>query len=296
MTDPRGLLSWWLRVAALLVPSDERERWLEEWRSELASAGARGVSVVRRLRWAVGVAVAAAQFRGEEMSMDGWGREIRHAVRGLLRRPGFAAVTVLTLGLGIGANTAMFSVVNGVLLRPLPYAQPDRLVTVHSAFPTMNFEKFWISPPEYLELQERTTSFEVLGAYREGQTSIGGGDQPERVMSAIASATLFEALGVEPILGRTYTREEDLPGGGNVVVLSHEAWMRMFGGDPSIVGRAVDVNAVSRTVLGIMPPGFDVDERGIEAWLPLQLDPAFRDNRGSHYLYVVGRLADGEQS
>ena len=97
MTDPRPILSWWLRVAALLVPEGERERWLEEWRSELASAGARGVSVIRRLQWAVGVAVAAAQFRGEDMSMDGWGREVRHAVRGLLRRPGFAAVTVLRL-------------------------------------------------------------------------------------------------------------------------------------------------------------------------------------------------------
>jgi putative ABC transport system permease protein len=158
----------------------------------------------------------------------------------------------------------------------------------------MNFDEFWISPPEFVELQERSTSFEVLGAYRDGQTSIGGGEQPERVTSAIASATLFEALGVEPMLGRVYTREEDLPGGPEVVVLSHEVWTRMFGADPTIVGQAIDVNSISRTVLGVMPPGFDIDETGIEAWQPLRLDPAERQaNRGSHYLYVVGRLRDG---
>jgi predicted permease len=227
------------------------------------------------------------------MSMDGWSRDARHALRGLLRRPGFAGVTILTLGLGIGANTAIFSVVNGVLLRPLPYADPDRLVMVNSAFPTLGFDEFWVSPPEYMELQERARSFEVLGAYRQGQLSIGGGDRPERVNAAVASATLFEALGVPPLLGRTYTREEDLPGAEPVIVLSHELWQRSFAADPGLVGRSIDANGVPRTVIGVMPPGFDVDESGIEAWQPLALDPANRENRGSHFLYVIGRLAPG---
>ena len=280
-------------MAGLLLPRGERERWLEEWRSDLEAFSAGRVGWWRRLSWGVGIVLAAIHFRVEDTSMDGWGREVRHAVRGLLLRPGFALVTVVTLGLGIGANTAIFSVVNGVLLRPLPYPEPEELVMVTSAFPTMGFQKFWISPPEYLELRERSRSFEAIGAYRQSQVSIGGGEEPERVASASATATFFHALGVRPLLGRTYTDEEDLPGGDPVVVLSHELWRRTFGGDRTLLGRSVEVNGVTRTVVGIMPPGFDVDDGGIEAWIPMGLDPANRQNRASHFLFLVGRLAPG---
>jgi predicted permease len=276
-----------------MAPPEDRERWLEEWRGELQDARGRGVSGVRLMAWAIGVGTAAIRFRGEETSMDGWGKEVRHALRGLLRRPGFALVAVLTLGLGIGANTSVFSIVNGVLLRPLPYPEPEELVMVTSAFPGLNFAKFWVSPPEYLELQERAKSFRALGAFRQGQANVGGGSQPERVTSAIASASLFEALNVTPARGRFYNAQEDLPGADPVVVISHELWQRAFGEDPSLVGRTIIVGGVSRTVVGIMPPGFDVHEAGIELWQPLALDPANRTQRGSHYLYLVGRLAPG---
>src|SRR5687768_1789248 len=184
----------------------------------------------------------------------------------------------------------MFSVVNGVLLRPLAYAEPARLVAIHTAFPALAFDEFWVSPPEYFELAERSTSFEILGAYRDTQVSLGGGEQPERVNAAGATATLFETLGVKPMLGRVYTREEDLPDAAPVIVLSHEVWQRVFGADSTVVGRSIEVNGAPAEVLGVMPPGFDVDEMGIEAWLPLRLDSANRTNRGSHYLYVIGRL------
>lgn len=220
-------------------------------------------------------------------------QDLRYSARSLLRSPGFSIVALLTMALGIGANSAIFSVVNGVILRPLPYPDPDGLVVIASQFPTMGFDRFWVSPPEYMELQERSRSWSAIGGYRQGQANVGGPEQPLRVTSAVASADLFAALGVPPALGRPYSREEDLPGADPVVVLSHELWRTAFGGDPALVGRAVEVNGQSRVVVGIMPPGFDIDDQGIQVWLPLALDPANRQNRGSHFLNLVGRLAPG---
>lgn len=224
--------------------------------------------------------------------MGGWVREVRHAMRGLLRAPGFALVTILTLALGIGANTAIFSVLNGVLLQPLPYEEPGELVYLTSAFPTMGFDEFWVSPPEYMELQERTRSFEVIGAFRENEISVGGGEQPRRVTGAFATAELFDALDVQPASGRWYTEEEDQPG-SSVVVLSHELWTRAFGGEPGLIGQAVQVNGATRTVIGIAPEGFDLADNDIQVWVPMELDRSNRSNRGSHYLNLVGRLNAG---
>jgi predicted permease len=287
-----GVVRGWVWLAGLLVPRDERDRWREEWRGDFEAARRAGASRASLFGWALGVTGAAWSFGFEEMTMGGWAREIRHAARGLLRSPGFAVVTILTLALGIGANTAIFSVLNGVLLRPLPYEDPGELVYVTSAFPTMGFDEFWISPPEYMELQERSGSFDVIGAFREGEVSVGGGEQPTRVPGAIASAELFQALDVAPALGRWYTREEDRPS-SDVVILSHELWTREFGGDRSVLGSTVEINGASRTVVGIMPEGFDVDDHGIEVWTPLGLDRSNRQNRGSHYLNLVARLAPG---
>jgi predicted permease len=225
--------------------------------------------------------------------MDELFSDIRYAVRTLRKSPGFMAVAVLTLALGIGANSAIFSVVNGVVLKPLPYPGSERLVGIFSQFPTLGFDKFWISPPEYMELKERSQSYEAVGAYRTGTISLGGGDTPMRVTSAIATADLFQALRVTPLIGRTYTAEEDVPGGPAVVVLSHGVWQRAFGGEPGIVGRSIEVNAVATEVVGVMPPGFDIADAGVEAWVPVRLDPANRQNRGSHFLYLVGRLRPG---
>jgi putative ABC transport system permease protein len=219
--------------------------------------------------------------------------DIRYALRNLRKNPGFMTVAVLTLALGIGANSAIFSVVNGVVLKPLAYARPDRLVGIYSQFPTLGFDKFWISPPEYLELRERSRSYEAIGGYRTGQVSLGGGDAPMRVTSAVVTADFFRALGVNPLHGRTFTAEEDLPGGPPVIVLSHEIWQSAFGGDAGIVGREVEANGVQTEVLGIMPPGFDIADANVQAWAPVRIDPANRQNRGSHFLYLVGRLGPG---
>jgi predicted permease len=219
--------------------------------------------------------------------------DARYALRSLARAPGFALVAVFTLALGIGANSAIFSVLNGVVLRPLGYAEPDRLMRLASQFPTMDFFKFWISPPEFFELKERARSFEALGGYRTGQVSVGGGDVPHRVTSASATSDLFTTLGVPARLGRPFNAEEDLPNAERVATLSYELWQSAFGGDPQIVGRTIIVNGNESRVTGVMPPRFDVADAGVQVWVPLRLDPTNRQNRGSHFLDVIGRVRPG---
>jgi putative ABC transport system permease protein len=218
---------------------------------------------------------------------------IRYAVRALVRAPGFAVVTLLTLALGIGANSAIFSVLNGVVLRPLPYAEPEELVRVASRFPSLGFEKFWISPPEFFELRERVTGFASIGGYRTGMASVGGGDAPLRATSAFVTHDLFDVLGVRPLLGRTFLEEETLPNAERVNVLSYTLWQSAFGGDPSIIGRTILVNGFESRVAGVMPPGFDVADAGVQIFISAGLDPSNRQNRGSHVLDVVARLAPG---
>ncbi|MGH7482086.1 MAG: ABC transporter permease [Longimicrobiales bacterium] len=220
-------------------------------------------------------------------------KDIRYALRSLGRSPGFAAIAVLTLALGIGANSAIFSVLNGVILRPLPYASPERLVAVSSRFPSLGFEKFWISPPEYLELGERSRTLASLGGYRTGTVSVGGMTSPTRATASIATAEFFRTLGVPAQIGRPFTAAEDVPNGEAVVTLSDALWRRAFGADPAVVGSTILVDGEAARVTGVMPRGFDIDDAGVEIWLPAQLDPANRENRGSHYLNVVARLRDG---
>lgn len=224
--------------------------------------------------------------------MDTLLHDLRHAVRSLVRTPGFALVTILTLALGIGANTAIFSIVNGVVLKPLPYPQPDRVVFLSSAFPSLGFDQFWVSPPEYMDFTEMNRSFTVVGAYSLGETNLAAADRPRRVVSSRANAEVFEALGVNPVKGRTFRRDETRVNGPALAILSYGLWQSAFAGRDDIVGRTIDVAGRATEIVGVMPRGFDVMDNEVEVWLPLQLDPANRTNRGSHYLYVVGRLRE----
>ena len=183
----RRVIGVWLYVVGLMVPAAERARWRHEWHADLDDVEALGASIGELIRLALGIAGAAATFRFEGATMDGWTKEVILALRGLLRRPGFTAVAVVTLGLGIGANSAIFSVVNGVILEPLGYPESEELVILTSAFPTMNFTEFWISPPEYMQVSEHLRSFESIGAFTTYQSSIGADEQPERVNSARTS-------------------------------------------------------------------------------------------------------------
>ena len=220
-------------------------------------------------------------------------QDLRFAGRLLVRSPGFTLLAVTALALGIGANAAIFSVVNGVLVTPLPYRQPDRLMAIYSQFPGLGFDKFWVDPREYTEFRQWSTRYEDVGAYVTGSVNLEGSSQPVRARAAFATASLFTTLGVAPEVGQYYTPRQDLPNAERTIVLSDGLWRRAFGGDPGVLGQRVKVDGQERTILGVMPPDFDIDGRKIEAWIPLALDPANPGFRGNHYLYLVGRLRPG---
>jgi putative ABC transport system permease protein len=225
--------------------------------------------------------------------MDSLIQDFERTFRSLLRAPGFSLVVLLTLALGIGANTAIFAIVNGVLLKPLAYPRPEELVLVTSQFPQMGFDQFWVSPPEYLELQERSRSFQALGAYSTGESNLGTRERPRRARIARVTAEFFDALGVAPMLGRTIRPEETLPGAAPVAVLTHGLFRSVFSEDPALVGGTIELDGRRVTVAGVMPEGFGLAMDPVDAFVPVAIDPANRSNRGNHYLYLVGRLAPG---
>jgi predicted permease len=240
--------------------------------------------------------------------MDSFRQDLRVAARSLVRTPGFTAIALITLALGIGANTAIFSIVSGVVLRPLAYPRPEQLMYLTTQFPALGFEEFWVSPPEYMEFRELNQSFSAVGAFRTAESNLTANDRPLRVRTALVDEHLFAALGVPAAEGRLFAKGEaevtgPPPAPGQpapqpgpqtqpIVVLSHEFWQSAFGGR-SMVGESIEINGRPREVIGILPPGTDLMDTRTEIWLPLGLNPANRQNRGSHNLYLVGRLKDG---
>ena len=226
--------------------------------------------------------------------MQGLLQDLRYGLRMLLHKPGFAAVAVITLALGIGANTAIFSVVNAVLLRPLPYREPGKLVRIYTEFPTMSLKKFWMSPPEFLDIQNEADSWESIGAWTTtGRNVATSTDEPVRVTAALITRGLIDALGVQPAVGRNFTPEEERNGGPTTALISDGLWRRAFGKASDIVGKQIQINSQPTTVAGVMPPGFVFPPGSndpAEVWQPLQIDPSNPGNRGSHFLYVIGRL------
>jgi putative ABC transport system permease protein len=220
-------------------------------------------------------------------------RDVKHGFRLLKRSPGFASIAVLTIALGIGATSAIFSVINAVALKPLPYPAGHRLMFITSQFPTLNFDKFWVSPPEYFELRERSKSYKDIAAYRTGAWNVGASTGPERVNTAFITANMFDVLGVKPRLGQAWTAEADRQNADPVVIISDNLWRRSFGEDPQIIGKQIEVQGRKRTVVGVTPAGLDIHDNRTQIWAPLGLDPTNRQNRGSHYLYLLGRLNDG---
>jgi len=228
--------------------------------------------------------------------METFWQDLRYALRMLRKNPGFTAVAVITLALGIGANTAIFSVVNSVLLRPLPFRSPDQLVRVYSEFPTMQLKKFWLSPPELLDIQKEAKSWESIGAWAPGGLNVGTNSEPLRITSAAVTRGLIDTLGVQPAQGRNFTAEEDINGGPRVAILSYGLWQRAFGGASDIVGKEIQVDSQTTTVVGVMPRDFGFPPGSndpVELLVPFQLDPTNTRSRGSHFLSVVGRLKPG---
>jgi putative ABC transport system permease protein len=221
--------------------------------------------------------------------------DLRYGARILLKKPGFTLIAVITLGLGVGANTAIFTVVNGVLLRSLPYDEPDRLVTLWESDPRRNIEQQKVAPPNLAEWREQSRSFENL-AYWTGndEFNLVMGDGVEKAKCAYVTSGLFSTLRVKPWLGRAFLPEEDQLEGNRVALLSYEYWRRRFAADPNVIGRTLTVDTFGRreyTVVGVMRPGFRFPNQ-TEIWLPVGWDGIPRTRRGP-WLSVIGRLKDG---
>ena len=216
-------------------------------------------------------------------------KDIRYAARMLLQKPGFTVIAVIALALGIGANTAIFSVVNGVLLRPLPYRNPDRLVHVHRM--QAPIERGPISRPDFFEWQDKQEVFSDIGAYHFQVLNLTGKDQAERLVGARVTGNFFSLFDVPPASGRFFTQSEDQPGSDRVAVIGFGLWQRRFGGDPGLIGQQISMNGNAYTVLGVAPANFMFPRR-IEVWTPAILSEQ-KSERGSNYLKIIARLKDG---
>jgi putative ABC transport system permease protein len=221
-------------------------------------------------------------------------QDLRFGARSLGRSPGVAAIAVVTLALGIGANAAIFSVVNAVLLQPLPWPEADRAVMIWSKWNA--FDKTWVASGEVVDYRRRSRTMTDIAAWAEGQVNLTGDGDPERVGAAGVTANTFTALGVAPMIGRVFTEAEDVPNGPRVVVLGHALWSRRYASDPTVVGRSIRINGQAHEVTGVMPPGFVLptdfqNQEPSELWVPQQMDPA-STNR-NHGLYAVARLRPG---
>ena len=223
-------------------------------------------------------------------------KDIRYAVRGLRKRPGFTAIVVITLALGIGTNTAIFSIVNAVLLRPLPYPNPDQLVLIQGRLEIRGIPlpKVPASPQEFVNYRDRNHSFSAIAAYAFGGRDLTGAGEAERIETAKVTGQFFSVLGIQPLRGRSFSTEEDQPGRDQVAILSYNLWQRRFAGDDDVVGKNLTLDGVSHTVVGVMPADFQFPNPEVQIWTPLASAANDSDlNRGSHYLPVIARTKPG---
>src|SRR5256714_3566229 len=227
--------------------------------------------------------------------------EIKVALRGLAKSPGFTMIAIATLALAIGANSAVFSLINALLVRPLPYQQPSRLALIWEQFATQGLERIPVSAPEFTDLEKEFQSGTGLAAFNYQTFNLGGGDVPERISGAVVSSSLFPLLGVEPLKGRTFAREEQGEGHDDVIVISERLWQRRFNADPMLVGKTLLLNGRKYTMIGIMPAKFEFPiplfglqgnqfaER-VEIWKPIAFTPLELKERGSPSYGMITRL------
>jgi predicted permease len=295
----KTVLRWVLRLGPSSFRSEfgpEIEADFEDgWREARRGGRSKSLAFTLRTAWDLGRSGLGERWdrhfrRKRRRSMIG--QDAKFAWRGLYRSPTFTAVALVALALGIGANTAIFSVVNAVLLSPLPYERSEDLVRIWSAW--TRFPRGGVSEPEYYDYQE-IDSLESIGAFifpHDATLAVEGGE-PEPVKRTFVTASLFQVLGARAAHGRTFDAGENEPGKGDVVVLSHGLWQRKFAGDPGILGRTIRVQAKSVTVVGIMPAWFQYPTAAVDLWLPLTLIADSPRPRGAHFMSVVARLKDG---
>src|SRR5262245_27716873 len=226
------------------------------------------------------------------MFMDNLLQDIRYALRTLVKDRAVSAIVVSCLALGIGVNATLFSVVDGVLIQPLPFASPERLVRLTETFERRGIRRNGVSYPDLRDWKEAATSFEIVGAMTACSLAIADNGDPERVLGAAVSWEMFPMLGVPPALGRSFAPEDDRPGAEPVVILSDDLWQRRYQGDRSIIGRRVSVDGTPHTVVGVMPPKFAFADKNHKAWVPLA-PIVDHDTRSARGLFVIGRLKAG---
>ena len=231
-------------------------------------------------------------------------QELKFAIRALLKTPGFTAVALITVALAIAANTAVFSLVNALLIKPLPYKDPQKLVLLFEKFSAMGLDQIPVSVPEYLDYEKQLTSYEGVGAFTFVNFNLTGGDMPERIQGAVLTPSVFGVLGVQPIKGRVFNQDEFGEGKDSVIVISERLWKRRFNSDPQLVGQQLSINGLSFTVVGIMPSSFEFPlplfgvqggtfAQRADIWKPVAFTEQERANRGSRSYGVVGRLKPG---
>ncbi len=290
------------RLAALESGESRFGFWLRVLRDALVSAAAERATVVaRRARARSHMSAHARSITRRDVRASGRTshndgdrpmsillQDLRSAARGIVRHPGFSAVILGTLALGIGANVAIFSVVNGVLLRPLPFRDAARVVSLTQAAPYYS-----VSEPEFRDYRDGLKGLDGLAAYTNGIGILLRGGESQQVRAARVSDGFFSVLGTTPVAGRTFTPDEEARGGAHVVVISHGLWQRSYGGDRSVVGSEQQMASGKATIIGVMPPHFDFPSAEVDIWVPLRLDYDSLWTRNNHYLQLVGRLARG---
>jgi putative ABC transport system permease protein len=292
-----------LRFIGIIVPRRLRAEWKQEWEAELQWRERQleeWDKLDRKnklaLWWYSAGAIADALWLQPKRWEDEMIQDLRFGARMLIKNPGFTLIAIFTLALGIGANTAIFSVVNVVLLRPLPYSDPDRVVFVYNSVSGLN-PKAGLMEGEYLRLRDQAMTVERVALYAPTTLTLTGAGEPERIPSGKASGDLFAALGVPLALGRSFKVEEEPQGKGDVVILSHGFWQRKFAADPGIVGQSITLEGQSHTIIGILPQNFKSplelqSEQAVELWVPpgyFVVNPCC-----SHYLNVIARLREGQ--
>ena len=285
-----------LRAVALLVPRWRRGEWMREWDAEFHADADRSGTARLSLERSAGAVADAVYLRSHAMYLDLWWGDIRFAWRNAMRRPGFTLLVALTLALGLGVNSAVFALLDGVLLRPLPYRDPSRLVFLWQTLPRLNVPEVEATPWDF-DAWHSVRSLTELGMVQYGSFSLtGGSDEPERVRGLRVTASLMPTLGLAPVLGRAFTSAEDLDAAPPVVILSDGLWRRRYGADAFIVGRPIEIDGLPRTVVGVMPPRATLPgslTADYDLWLAMRMTPAERVNENNHSYTMIGRLADG---
>ncbi|HEY7544884.1 MAG TPA: ABC transporter permease, partial [Blastocatellia bacterium] len=219
-------------------------------------------------------------------------KDLLYGFRMLIKKPAFTAIAVLALALGIGVNTAIFSLVNALLISPLPFPELDRLVAIWDKLPSQGVQHNEVTVANFLDWRAQNQSFENLALYRWWSVNMTGSDSPERVQGFLVTANFLDTLGAKPALGRGFAADEDQPGKDQVAILTHRLWQRRFAGDVDIIGKTVLTNGVSRTIIGVMDERFNFP-RGVEILAPLAFTPQLSQSRRSHSYLAIARLKPG---